>query len=95
MIELFKHQHDFLFSDAIHTGLVAGFGSGKSYVGTLKTITQKLRYPGIDVAYYLPTYNLIKDIAFIRFSELLTQFNIPYTLSKSDKDFITPYGRRI
>lgn len=95
MIKLFPHQDDFLYSDAIHTGLVAGFGSGKSFAGTLKTVSKKLAYPGIDVAYYLPTYPLIKDIAFPRFKEILEAHNIPYTLNKSDKDFITPYGRII
>ena len=78
MITLFKHQDDFLYSEAIHTGLVAGFGSGKSFAGTLKTLSKKLAYPGIDVAYYLPTYPLIKDIAFPRFKEILEMHNVPY-----------------
>ena len=95
MIELFPHQDDFLYSEARHTGLVAGFGSGKSFVGSLKTLAMKMRYPGIDVAYYLPTYPLIKDIAFPRFKEVLEMHNVPYVLNKSDKDFITPYGRII
>ena len=95
MIELLDHQDDFLYSDAIHTGLVAGFGSGKTFIGTLKTVSKKIYYPGIDVAYYLPTYGLIKDIAFPRLREVLDLHNIPYELNKSDKDFITPYGRII
>ena len=95
MIELFKHQDEFLYSDAIHTGLVAGFGAGKTFAGTLKTVSKKLAYPNIDVAYYLPTYGLIKDIAFPRFKEILDLYNVPYELNKSDKDFNTPYGRII
>ena len=95
MIELFPHQDDFLYSDAIHTGLVAGFGAGKSYVGILKAIRKKMQYPDINVAYYLPTYPLIKDIAFVGFEKLLTEHNIPYTLHQTDKDIITPYGKII
>ena len=95
MIELFKHQDEFLYSKFLHTGLVAGYGSGKSFIGTLKTVSKKLQYPRVDVAYYLPTYGLIKDIAFPRIREILESQNIPYKLNKSDKDFLTPYGRII
>lgn len=95
MIKLFQHQKEFMLSDARHTGLVAGIGSGKSYVGSLKTVAKKLAYPNIDVAYYLPTYSLIKDIAVPRFKELFDDHNVGYTYNKSDKDFATPYGRII
>ena len=40
-ITLNQKQMDFLKSNAINTGFVAGFGSGKSYVSTLKTIIKK------------------------------------------------------
>lgn len=93
MITLFKHQDEFLYSDAIHTGLVTGFGGGKTFVGTLKTLSKKLAYPGINVAYYLPTYSLIKDIAFPRFKEVLDMHNVPYKLHETDKEFVTPYGK--
>ena len=95
MIELLKHQDEFIYSDHTHTAIVGGFGSGKSHAGTLKTVIKKLQYPNIDVAYYLPTYQLIKDMAFVRFSELLLMQNIPFQLNRSDKEFITPYGKII
>ena len=95
MIELFPHQDDFVYSEATHTGLVAGFGAGKSFCGTYKTFKKKVLYPGVDVAYYLPTYGLIKDIAYPRFEQLLESHNIPYQLNKSDHVFLTPYGRII
>lgn len=91
-LEVLPHQEDFIFSTAKHTGLIGGYGSGKSYGGVLKTVLAKLKYPGINVAYYLPTYGLIRDIAFPKFSELLTQFNIEFKLQRSDKEIITPYG---
>lgn len=93
--EILKHQLDFISSTARHTGLVGGFRSGKSHSGVLKTISKKLKLPKVDVAYYLPTYPLIRDIAFPKFTEILTQQNIPFNLNKSDKDIITPYGRII
>jgi len=95
MIEILRHQAEFIKSQSRHTGLVGGFRSGKSQAGVIKTITKKLAMPKVDVAYYLPTYPLIKDIAFPKFADILTQQEIPFIINKSDKDIHTPYGRII
>tara|TARA_Y100000385_G_C13096136_1_gene641439 strand:+ start:2085 stop:3287 length:1203 start_codon:yes stop_codon:yes gene_type:complete len=95
MIKLLKHQALFINSKHRHTGLVAGFGGGKSHAGVYKTIVKKLAYPNIDVAYYLPTYPLIRDIAFVKFAEALGDIGVNYTLNKSDKEIHTEYGRII
>jgi phage terminase large subunit len=94
-MQILKHQAEFIQSNHTHTAIIGGYGSGKSFGGTLKIVLKKLKYPNIDVAYYLPTYGLIKDIAFPNISELLTLRNIPFNLNKSDKEFITPYGKII
>lgn len=94
-VGLLKHQTAFLRSQATHTGLVGGFGSGKSKIGTVKTVELKKRYPGIDVAYYLPTYGLIKDIAFPNFEAHLKKLKMPYELNQGDKTFKTPLGNII
>lgn len=94
-IDVLPHQAEFLKSNFRHTGLIGGFGCGKSHAGTWKTITKKLAMPNIDVAYYLPTYPLIKDIAYGKFTEALEQINIKYQLNKTDKEIITDYGRII
>ena len=86
-IRLLPSQKKFLFSDALHTAYIGGFGSGKSHVGIAKTIVKKLSYPGIPVAYYLPTYPLIKDIAFPKISEQLDHLGLRYELNKTDKEF--------
>ena len=84
-LTLLKSQKAFVLSDIRHTGLVAGFGSGKTYAGIIKTVLQKLKYPTIDCAYYLPTYNLIKDIAIPRFAETLSDIGLTYDINLSDK----------
>lgn len=94
-IELLKHQVRFIKSEKRHTGLVAGYGAGKSHAGIYKAIKKKMLYKNVDVAYYLPTYPLIKDIAFPKFSEALTSLNIPFKLNRSDKEFIFENGSRI
>ena len=87
------HQKQFIRSQAPSTGLVAGFGAGKSYAGTLKTIIKKLQYPGVKVAYYLPTYGHIRDIAFDKFPEMCNNLGLHYQLNKSDKELtISGFG---
>jgi len=92
VFELYKHQDEFLYSTCRHTGLVGGYRSGKSFVGTLKTLSKKLNYPDVDVAYYLPTNDLIKTIAFKRFDDLLEELNVDYTLNQTDKTYYTNFG---
>lgn len=92
-IELFTHQMEYMQSEATHTALVGGFGSGKSFAGISKTVEMKLAMPNITVAYYLPTYRLIKDMAFDKFKEYLDLRNIPYKLHETDKEFDTPFGK--
>jgi phage terminase large subunit len=94
-IELFKHQMEFMESTATYTAIVGGFGSGKSFAGVAKAVEMKLAMPGVAVGYYLPTYPLIRDMAFDRFSDYLTLRGIPFKLHETNKEFDTPYGRII
>lgn len=87
-IGLLSSQIEFVNSKAMHTGFVAGFGSGKSMVGTFKTILKKIQFRNYSVAYYLPTYGLIRDIAFPKFTELLNKLELTYTINKTDKEII-------
>lgn len=86
-INILKHQADFIKSQATHTGLVGGFRSGKSHAGVIKTILKKLQLPNTDVAYYLPTYGLIRDVAIPKFQEFLDNQKITYKLNQTSKDF--------
>lgn len=87
---------NFLNSTAINTGFCAGLGSGKSFVATLKTIMKKIENPEMTVAYYLPTYGLIRDIAFDKFPTMLSEMGYKYKLNKSDKEIhIDNYGKII
>lgn len=90
-IKVFSHQIKFINSYAPSTGLIAGFGAGKSWAGTAKCI-ERLKQFHTDIGYYLPTYQLIKDIAFKNFTEQLANHNIPFSLHETDKVFKTPLG---
>lgn len=91
-VELLDHQLEFLDSKSPSTGLVAGFGSGKSYIGTIKSV-EKMASLRCNVGYYLPTYGLIKDIAFKNFANILDLFEIRYKLNETDKVFTTDWGK--
>jgi len=87
-VKVLPHQKKFIESINPTTGLIAGFGAGKSYAGTLKTIIKKLQYPTVKVAYYLPNYPLIRDIAFEKFPEMCNDLGLHYQLNKSDKELM-------
>lgn len=91
-IKLTESQGDFFESKHRNSAFVGGYGSGKTFVGILKIVTEKLRLPGTNMAYYMPTYPLIRDVAFPRISEVFDELGIKYNLNKSDKEFITDYG---
>jgi phage terminase large subunit len=94
-IEILPAQLEFIESTYTHTAYIGGLGSGKSFVGTAKTVMYKLKNPGLDVAYYLPTYQLIKQIAFPKFKNLLELAKVEYSLNMSDYEFTTKYGKII
>ena len=86
VIGLSDPQYDFLTSTKKHTGFVAGFGSGKSFVGTLKTLMRIIDHKIPKVAYYLPTYGDIRDIAFDGFPMVCEMLGYGCKLNKSDKE---------
>lgn len=95
IVDVLIHQARFIESEAKHTALIGGYGSGKTQGGILKVISKKMKYPGIPVAYYMPTYGLIEDVAFERFEGLFNEYGIAYTLNKSKYYYDTPFGRII
>ena len=86
MIELSDPQYEFLTSAKKHTGFVAGFGSGKSFIGTLKALMKIIENGIPKVAYYLPTYGDIRDIAFDGFPTVCDMLGYDFKLNKSDKE---------
>lgn len=87
------HQSAFIKSTHKHTALIGGYGSGKTNVAIDKIIVKHLQSNGKAVAYYLPTFKLIKEVALERFPETFSNYGIDYTLNKSDFDIRTKYGK--
>ena len=80
----FKHQLRFINSEHAFPALVAGFGAGKSEAGFMRAVNQKFKYPTLNTAYYLPTYDLIREIAEPRLEQYIESTGRPYKLNKSE-----------
>lgn len=83
-LDLTDPQADFIEAVEQFPAMVAGFGAGKSHAGIWRAIISKLRHPTLNVAYYLPTYDLVARMGIPRFTEALDALDIPYTVNKND-----------
>jgi len=76
-------QFEYITSNDLFPAMVAGFGAGKTEAAVLRSIIGKLKNPTTNRGFYLPTYDLVRAIAFPRFEEALENMGIPYRLYKS------------
>lgn len=75
-------QRKFALSGARFPAFVGGFGSGKTAAAMTRAMRLKIQCRTNDIAYYLPTYPLIEDIAFQRFPELCERKKWAYKLNR-------------
>lgn len=73
-------QRKFVISKARFPAFVGGFGSGKTAAAMGRAMRLKIQCREQDIAYYLPTYTLIEDIALQRFPELCERKGWAYRL---------------
>ena len=83
-IDLTAPQWDFVQAEEQFPAFVGGFGSGKTHACVWRALSKKLAYPKQNVAYYLPTYDLVRTIGYPRFAEILETIGIPHKINKSD-----------
>ena len=69
-MSLTQAQRAFATSREPFPAFVGGFGSGKTAAGIARAMALKTHFPDQDVAYYLPTFPLVEDIALRRFPDL-------------------------
>ena len=77
-------QAAFVNSAENFPAFVGGFGSGKTEAAIKRALRLKFQYPRQNIAYYLPTYDLVRMIGYPRFSEVLTNARVPFKLNQSD-----------
>lgn len=74
---------------------VGGFGSGKTAAAMARAMALKVMCREQSVAYYLPTYPLIEDIAFQRFPELCEKRGWAFKLNKQSAVMEFPGAGRL
>lgn len=84
MVSLTAPQFDFVTATEQFPALVAGFGSGKSHAAIWRALRLKRAYPAQNIAYYLPTYDLVARMALPRFDETLTSIGARFKINKND-----------
>jgi len=85
-------QDRFIFSEAKYPAFVGGFGSGKTEALIVRAILGKIKTPTTDRAFYEPTYDLIRMIAWPRFEEMLSSLGVPYRLTKHPHNVLDIQG---
>lgn len=72
-----------------------GYGSGKTAAAIARAMMLKSAFKSCDIAYYLPTYPLVEDIAFKRFPELCERKQWAYKINKQSSYIEFPNAGRI
>jgi len=83
--ETLIHQTTFVQSELRFPALIGGLGSGKTDAGIARALTFKYKYPDLNVAYYMPDYNLIRDRGIPGFETELDAIGQKYKTNTTDK----------
>jgi hypothetical protein len=88
-------QLAFVFAEEPFPAFVGGYGAGKSQALAVRLLLAKLRHPRLDVGYFAPSFDLIRLIAWPRFTGLLGEWGIGHRLNRSEKVLTLETGGRI
>lgn len=83
-VTLTAPQDDFVHATEQFPALVAGFGAGKTHAGIWRALRLKLQHRYQNIAYYLPTYDLVARMGFPRFEESIASLGLPFKTNKND-----------
>lgn len=89
-IRLTKPQLAFVAAREQFPCMVAGFGAGKTEAAIVRALVSKLRYAKQNVAYYLPTYDLVRNIGYPRVMEKLDELKISGVLNRTEATIQVP-----
>ena len=86
-VGLFKHQREFVHSEAKYPALVSGYGAGKTYALCVKALIECGRNAGHTGLLMSPTYRMIKDTLQPTFEEVLKSVKFNYEYSATDNRY--------
>lgn len=73
---------------------VAGFGSGKTWVGGAGLCKHAWEFPGVNAGYFAPTYGQIRDIFYPTIEEVAFDWGLNAKINQSNKEVHLYCGRR-
>ena len=79
-------QTEFLSIPAKFRAFVAGFGSGKTFVGCASQCIHYLEHPKVNQGYFAPTYPLRRDIFYPTADEVAHMFGMKTKAKLGDKE---------
>lgn len=82
-LEFSDAQYNLITAEEQFPAFCGGFGSGKSEALVTRALLKKCIYPKNDVAYYMPTFDLVRTLGYPRFEEKLDKYKISYRLNKT------------
>ena len=95
-IPLTQPQKEFCRTNSPFPAIIGGLGSGKSRGGTMRAILKLLENKGVNIGYYMPSYDLLKLRAMPGVEEDLTMLGLPFTVNKTDYSIVVfGYGKVI
>lgn len=86
-------QHAFLTMPHKYRAYVAGFGSGKTWVGCTDIGAHFYRFPRLTQGYFAPTYPHIRDIFYPTIEEVAQSFGARIKINESNKEVHWYHGR--
>lgn len=94
LVSLNNPQADFIALPHKFRAFVAGFGGGKTWVGSTAKCLRYYSQPGINQAYYAPTYPHIRDIFFPTIEEVAHGCQLRVDIKEANKEVHFFSGRR-
>lgn len=94
MPKLNKPQAQFMQMEQKFRAYVAGFGSGKTWVGCTGLLSHFGQFPKIDAAYYAPTYKLVKGVFYPTIDEVAYDMGFRTRIKLGDHEVHVSYNGR-
>ena len=85
-IKLIRPQVEFLSLPHKFRAYCAGYRAGKTWAGCTALIMHLLKYPRINLAYYAPTFPLLRDIFYPTIETVATHWGLTTDIKEANKE---------
>lgn len=85
-VKAIRPQAQFLRMPNKFRAFIAGFGSGKTWVGCMEMCKHFIEHPGVNQGYFAPTYPQIRDIFYPTVEEVAAEFDLDIKINQGNKE---------